>query len=97
MKIKISNKYLTLYDNNDIVLAYFEHFESKNEKKNVIAISSENKKGDNFIKNNNYIIQNADVYWFGSKKLVKKVMFVKEKNGAFDFIVLITPKLLTNH
>jgi len=94
MKIRIDNKYLYITDNKGKLLAYFEEFECKEEKRTVIQLSIEDKEGNKFLKQNNYLIQDADVYWFSKKPLRYKVMFIKEKVGAFSYLILITPKLL---
>jgi hypothetical protein len=91
--ITIEDKYLFIAENGE-ELAYFEHFEEESEKISAIKICIEDKKGDKFLKQNNYLIQEAKVFWFSRKPLIYKIMFVKEKNGAFDYLVLITPKLL---
>lgn len=89
MKINIQNKYLYILDKDNNQIEYFENFEEKKEKHKVIKITSENKKGDNFLKENNCVALTAEVYWFGKKQLNKKVMFVREKFGAFSYLVLI--------
>lgn len=95
LKIDIGQKYLYVRDNEDKMLAYFEHFQEKTEKKSVISLSVEDRKGGKFIKENHCVIQNADVYWFSNKKLVYRAIFIKEKFGAFQYLILTTPKLLT--
>lgn len=91
--IKIDEKYLYISENNKHI-AYFENFETKKELKMVIKLASEDKEGDKFIKQNNYKIQYANVYWFSKKFLRYRVMFVEEKKGAFHSLILIVPKLL---
>lgn len=93
MKISIGDKYLYIHTGDGRRNVYFEHFESKEEKRSVIKIAIENNEGRKFLTQNNYTIQEADVTWFGNRKLKRRVMFVKEKNGL-DSLILITPKLL---
>ena len=94
MEIIIDEKYIYINDNKDKQITYFEEFESKEEKKMVIKLCSLDKDGDKFLKENNLVIQKADVYWFSRKPIKYMVMFVKEKYGAFSYLILITPKLL---
>ncbi len=94
MRIRIDPKYLYINDDKGNQIAYFEEFECKEEKRNVIKLSCEDKQGNKFLKENNYLIQNADVYWFSKKPLKYRVMFVEEKIGASSYLILITPALL---
>jgi len=94
LKIKIADKYLYISGENNRPLAYFEHFESLDEKHSVIKLAIQDRTGEYFIKGSNGCIVDADVYWFSGKKLRYKVLFVQEKNGAFHYLVLIVPKLL---
>lgn len=90
IKIEIKNKYLYIKDG-DKHIAYFEHFEGKKEKVSVIDLSQEDKEGEKFIKENNCVIQDADVYWFSSRPLRYKVMFISEKYGAFQQSLKLLP------
>jgi len=95
--IKVGNKYLYVLDEKgksiDGKTIYFEHFKGREDENNVIKLSSEDKEGERFIKNNNFKIINADVYWFSKKKLAYKIMFIKQ--DGFSYLILITPKLLS--
>ena len=95
MKIKIDNKYLTIHDDSGAETNYFEHFESKDKKRIVIKICVENKEGEKFLKKNSFAIQFADVYWFSSKKLIYRVMFIQGDKNTRSHLILIEPKLLT--
>ena len=92
MGMNIKNKYLYVAEDGKQV-AYFENFESRGIKRKVIQITSEDNRGEKFISRNNYLITDCDVYWFSSKKTKYRVMFVKDK-GAFNYLILIEPKLL---
>jgi len=91
MKIDIKDKYLYITDNDGKDLAYFEHFEDSKTKHSVIAISTENNKGDLFIRKNNGKLQKAEVRWFNRKKLIYRTIFIKENKGAFNYLILLTP------
>jgi hypothetical protein len=91
MKIIIDEKYLRINSKKGEELAYFEHFKGKGDRKEVVQITAEDKKGNKFLKENNGVISDCDVCWFGVTKKYK-VLFVFE--NYFSYIVLIKPKLL---
>jgi len=88
MEIKIENKYIFILDNYGNQVQYFENFEEKNIKNPVIKVSIEDRNGEKFIKENNYKILEAKIYWFG-KKINGNPMFIKgAKNSAFSWLVI---------
>jgi len=89
MKIYIDNKYLYIYNDENEPIAYFEEFEDKKVKRNVIALASEGKDSDKFIKKHNGIVQTADVIWFSGRKLKRNVIFIKAKNIDYHYLILL--------
>jgi hypothetical protein len=88
IKIYIGEKYTYIQKEDGELLAYFETFEFEDQKKFVIKLSQVSKEGDKFIKNYNYKKINAIVYWFKARKKETKIMFVAEKRGAFDYMII---------
>lgn len=95
MKISIENKYLYVANKNGSQVAYFEHFEGKGQRKLVIAISTQDKQGQDLVKELHGKVFDFEVKWYGGKKFFYKGMFLQEK-GAFHYLVLIKPNFLTN-
>lgn len=93
MKITIDNKYMYVYADNVKIerhIAYFEEFESKNEKRKVIKITIENEEGEKFLTKNHLKIINASVSWFGGRISKCKVMFIREEKESYcHYLILL--------
>jgi hypothetical protein len=89
MKLKILEKYIYVYDEDEQV-AYYEHFNDLSDR--VFKISSLDKKGEKFFKFYRNNILSWDVYKNG-RKISADVMFLYGNkafnNKTFNYIALI--------
>lgn len=88
MKINISTKYTYIFNDEGEKIQYFESFEEKGKFKRVQKICTQDNKGRRFLIQNEGKIIDAKVILFG-KRIKRKGMFIREKEGAFSYLILI--------